>query len=223
MSLIQQFDRFGYIYTFEYYLYEKELDYSIIDFINNNSINYFYVCFFDIIRENTNYLVTTDPTNDLHQLITIKKNNICSENNIFTYDDQVIIYYNNYMVSISNKMKLDKIDEQVNFTLEEVATYNETYPNLWSLANKNWTLDLETKIASHYCYNIALSKSGAICNFRILSISNILKATLFKNKNAIYDNINAYMGNFYMNKLFPYLCTITFKGKIIYSRNYVSQ
>jgi hypothetical protein len=218
MSLIHKFDILGYIYTFEYYLYEKKLDYSLIDFMENNNIDYFYVCFFDIIRDNTHYLVTTDPTNDLHQLITIKVNNAQNENNIATNDHQVTIHYNDYMIVTSNKMTLDKIEELVNFTQEEVFEYDKTYGNAWSMADKDWTLDLKTKTVSCKIYVHTLTDTGNIYNLRILSLSRISNALVINNINYI---ININISDFNMSKLFPYLQTITTreKMKIIYSRN----
>jgi hypothetical protein len=215
MSLIHKFDQFGYIYTFEYYLYEKKLDYSLIDFMENNNIDYFYVCFFNIIRDNTHYLVTTDPTNDLHQLITIKVNNAQNENNIVTNDHQVTINYNEYTVIISNKMTLNKIEELVNFTQEEVLVYDKTYQNLWSAIKKNWTLDLKTKIALCLAYSYSLTHCAAVDNFRILSLSTIRFARL----HAHINDVNINISDFNMSKLFPHLQSITVGGTFIYSRN----
>ena len=185
--------------------------------MENNNVDYFYVCFFDIIRDNAHYLVTTDPTNNLHQLITIKMNNMEGENSIVINDYQVIIHYNGYIIVISNKMTLDKIDELVNFTQEEVLVYDKTYANSWFLC-KNWTLNLKTlKVLSAHPYS--LCGYGYIFNFRILSLTCISSAHLKNNINSINNIINNNISDFNMSKLFPYLETIIIDEKVFYSRD----
>jgi hypothetical protein len=198
MSFIQQFNNFGYLYTFQYYLYEKELDYNLINYIENNNLNSFYICFFDIIREGVHYLITTDSTNDLHELITIKEINTVNENKIIINDHQVTIYYNNYAVTISSKMTLDKIDKIINITSDEIGMYNNTYPNRWSYMHENWTFDPKTKLILWNCYLNIDTSYLYVSNLRILSLIDIKYAGLI-------SSCHVKIENFDMNKLFPHL------------------
>ena len=112
-------------------------------------------------------------------------------------------------------MTLDKIDELVNFTQEEVLVYDKTYKNVWSAVKKNWTLDLKTKIASCLLYSFSLAHYASVNNFRILSLSTIRFARL----HAHINDVNVNISDFNMSKLFPHLHFITLSGTFIYSRN----
>jgi hypothetical protein len=224
MSQLKKFDELGYIYTFQYYLYEQELDYNIIDFMENNNINSFYICFFDVIRDDAHYLITTNLTDNLHELITIRKMSDVNENKIIIQDHQIIIHYDNYKVNISNKMELSEIENLVNITPNEIVTYDSTYYNHWPHGHKSWTLDLKTKTVAHKKYMFHLNGSGGIGSLRILSLATMRSATIYTSdstsnstlfKALSFNFLNESTGKFFtdkhnlnkfdFDKLFPYL------------------
>jgi hypothetical protein len=97
MSIIQAFDVRKFQYTLEYYLHEQELDYSVLEHLNNNNINLgSLICFFDIIKSDTHFIVASSNTN-LHNIITISKCE-CEVNSISV--DNSIIQYNNFKFTI---------------------------------------------------------------------------------------------------------------------------
>jgi REP element-mobilizing transposase RayT len=98
--------------------------------MENNNIKTFRICFFDIIRDNIHYLVTTDPNNDLYELITIRYV-IDNENVIISNDHQLQIYYNNHLITTSNQMKLSEIENLLKITAKEFVLYSGIHRNVW--------------------------------------------------------------------------------------------
>jgi hypothetical protein len=119
-----QFHKVQYYYTFEYYLYEQELDYTVLDYLNNNNIKIDkLICFFDIIKNGVYYIITTDKKN-LHQVIAIAKCNN-SENSIYSNFNLVTILYNGCTFNIYNSMSLQDAENIIGITGKDIINYSQ--------------------------------------------------------------------------------------------------
>jgi hypothetical protein len=205
MSVIKQFDQIAYYYTFEYYLHEQELDYTVLDYAQNNGIEFgSLICFFDVIKDNVHYIVTTDEKKS-HKLISIFK--FSSVNNLILNN---IIYYNSYKFTIYDNMSLLDIENLIGIFCDDkiVQTHVNKRNPFRDGINLQWQ-DYNFKYREYTFY---------IRNLRILSVlTNCahVECADFKNSQAIELNV----AKLDMVKLFPNLKTITnYNCKIIYQR-----
>jgi hypothetical protein len=203
MSVIKKFDRIGYYYTFEYYLYEQELDYTVLDYAQNNGIELgSLVCFFDMIKDDVHYIVTTDEKGS-HKVISISK--FSSVDNLILNN---IIYYNGYKFTISDNMSLLDIENliKIPYNDEIIQTHIHKHNPLargtiqwW----QNYALRFDTIM---------------IFNLRILSVITNCKYVKYihtEESQGIESNIL----KLNMIKLFPNLKMVCcYDGKIIYHR-----
>jgi hypothetical protein len=205
MLVIEKFDRFGYYYTFEYYLHEQELDYTVLDFAQNNGIELgLLVCFFDMIKHNVHYVVTTDEKNS-HKLISISKSS-----NVDNLILNNIIYYNGYKFTIYDNMSLLNIENLIGISCNDeiVRTCVNEYNSFESDTILRWQ-EFILKYRGHYF---------CITNLRILSvITNCVHVKVDNFKND--QNVELSVAKLDMVKLFPNLRTVfNHNHKIIYQR-----
>jgi hypothetical protein len=196
MSVIKKFDRIGYYYTFEYYLYEQELDYTVLDYAQNNGIELgSLVCFFDMIKDDVHYIVTTNEKNS-HKLISISKSS-----NVDNLILNNIIYYNCYKLTIFDNMSLPAIENLIRISCDDEIV--RTHVNKRNPFN-NYTITL--------WQNICATGTVYINNLRILSV--LTNCTCAGLSDLKYDkNIELTIARLDMVKLFPNL-------KIVYKYEY---
>jgi hypothetical protein len=119
MTYLAKLDSKCYYFSFEFYLYEQELDSSIIDYLENNNVNDLInsVCFYNMIDADTHYLVTR--SHNEYKIITISKSDI--NENIISHN---IIIYNNYEYIISQSMQLNEIEIKCGISnLNDITKY----------------------------------------------------------------------------------------------------
>jgi hypothetical protein len=193
MSILQKFNRIGYYYTFEYYLYEQDFDTTMIDYLKNQNVTLKQlICFFDIIKNGTCYIITTNEEN-LHKVITITK----CDHDINSITDNLIIFYNGYKFTISDEMTLRNAEICTKITGADVANYCSVYGDYFE---KFKISDIVNEI-----------HSMVLTNLRILSILIKCKhVTLYG-----YHNVS----KFNMSELFPNLKIIYCRNVIIYQAN----
>jgi hypothetical protein len=203
MSITKKFDSIGYYYTFEYYLYEQELDYTILEFLDNgNGINLgSLTCFFDIIKNNVRYIITTN-SGYYHQVISIAK----SEHDTNSISDNVI-FYNGYIFNISDSMELKDIEVLVKITTFDVTNYENIYHNHFD------------KVKSTYNKGLLFIVSS-LRPISIMKQTTQIFVSTHANKNHI-TKLN--ISKLDMRRLFPNLQYIyDLGGKIIYENNNVT-
>jgi hypothetical protein len=192
MAITQQFNSIDFYYTFEYYLHEQELDYTVLDYAHNNGFELqSLICFFDIIRNNIHYIITTNDNNS-HQVISIAK---CSNMDNLIFNS--VIYYNGYKFTISNSMNLLDAEKLIEISNNEVnCAYPDYYRHFNKYSTKTWISF--NFITPHYYF---------VNNLRILSVlANCMRVKVynFKNSQIVKSNIP----KLDMIKLFPNLITV---------------
>jgi hypothetical protein len=202
--LTTRFNHISYYYTLEYYFYEQNLDYTLLDYLDNNNIELGkLVCFFDVIKNGIRYIITTDEKKS-HQLITISE---CDHiNNLIS--DNLVVYYNGCKVTISENMNLQNIENLIGVTENDIKYYATYYANNWDSVNTiNDALNYISELNKIY---------GTIYlnNLRLLSIlTNCTKA-------SIYNIITkAEILKFNIGKLFPNLTRLsTYYDDVLYQK-----
>jgi hypothetical protein len=120
MTHIKRFDRIGFYYTFENYLCKHELDHGAINYFENNNIQIgSLICFFDIIKNDIHYIVTTNK-DFVHKIISITKCN-CTDNMIYNNT----FYYNGYKFIIKNNISTEHVEETIGITQDDIKEYDE--------------------------------------------------------------------------------------------------
>jgi hypothetical protein len=158
LNMLGKIDFLNFQFTFKYYLYKNNLDQSVCDYLENNSIKNNYVCFHDEIKDNVHYLVTTKLDRDAengYKIITILINNddILENRIVYNSDWKFVVYYNNYIIRISNMLELGEIEKFINFNSDSIKnkkmkilpyidkSSNQMYLNTVYLQNKNINID----------------------------------------------------------------------------------
>jgi hypothetical protein len=202
--MTSKFDRASYYYTFEYYLYEQELDYTVLNYLDNNNINLRkLVCFFDIIKNDTHYIITTNEEN-LHKVISITK---CEHIDNFIYGN-LVVSYNGYKFTVYDNMSLAEAEKLIAIENCDIVNYDNYYYNDWSFRKIN---DCEIRIS------IINKRSDFIWlnNFRILSIlTGCIRVHIDTLKH--YQKVDIY--KFDVSKLFPNTLHIMHRGETVYKR-----
>jgi hypothetical protein len=198
---ITKFDSIGFYFTFEYYLCEQKIDLNIISFMENNNVQYKYICFFDKVENNINYLVSSN-FNNTYKIITISHdyNSECSENKIIINDDKTLIYYNSYKISISSNIVETEINNILNFTSKDISLqFTKGYEWHWF-----------DEVPQEQIMKIYIPRKYRlpIRNLRILSILTQVSKVCINTKLDVSE--------FDMKKLFPNLKSIKFENEIIY-------
>jgi hypothetical protein len=203
MSVIKQFDQIAYYYTFEYYLHEQELEYTVLDFAQNSGIELgLLVCFFDIIKDNVHYVVTTDEKNS-HKLISISKSS--SVDNLILNN---IIYYNCYKFTIYDNMSLLNIENLIGISCDGELVHT----------NVNKYNPFRDKTILWWQNNILESDTLTVYNFRILSVLTNITYVVICNYETD-QTVELSVVKLDMVKLFPNLKTVINYGrKIFYQR-----
>jgi hypothetical protein len=204
MSLIKQFDQVPYYYTFEYYLHEQELDYTVLDYAQNNGIELgSLICFFDIIKNDVYYIVTTNENNS-HKVISISKSS--SVNNLIMDN---IIYYNGYKFTTSDNMSLLSVENLIGISCNDIIICEHAYMHKKFIDNKiKWWLEQGLK-----CKRIC-----SINNLRILSIITNCEHAIVHNIISS-QTVKSSIAKLNMTKLFPNLKKIyDFDCETIYQR-----
>jgi hypothetical protein len=208
MSIINKFDQLSYYYTLEYYLYEQELDFTVLDYLNNNNIEIgSLICFFDIIKNNIHYIITTNEDNS-HKLITISKCDV-TDNSII---NSSIIFYNGYKFTIFNDINLVNVEALIGITDLDVNIYRE-------LRNEHLK---DNKIRFEQYNILTAHNTNRVCVIKSLRILSILTCCT-----CAYLSVSMYcaitsdtIAKFNMKKLFPNLEVIYgFQKYIIYRRD----
>jgi hypothetical protein len=195
MTITKRYDNINYYYTFEYYLHEQELDYTVLDFLSNNGIELgSLICFFDIIKNSVHNIITTNENNS-HTLIRIAK----CDHDINLISCGGTIFYNNYKFIISDVMDLISIEQLINITNSDVADYHSLHYNLLRLS--------ATKTKEYLSLNL---DSLILNNLRTLSIITTCEKVHCSKGSKI---TKSYIDKLDIKRLFPNL-------KIIYDRNY---
>jgi hypothetical protein len=101
---------------------EQDLDYTVLTFLENNGIKIgALICFFDLIKNDTHYVVTSNEEN-LHKVITISKYD--HNSNMILGDD---FYYNGYKFTISNSVTLANAEQMIKITDLDVQKYRQLH------------------------------------------------------------------------------------------------
>jgi hypothetical protein len=207
-SILQQYDYLNYQFTFEYYLYEKELNRQVLDFMSNNNLRTNYICFFDTIRDDKHIIITTDLKKDPengYRIIQVYFNQMFDENKVFTSQCNIIhhkISYNNMIITISNKLDILTVEELVNININDVQLKlmaNNKVP-LTKICNKVISAYVHGILfLKYYLYDCGIfpyqlyDKDLDTSNITILSdIQNCRILSVISAKNAMFDSLCDY-------------------------------
>jgi hypothetical protein len=163
--MLEQIDYLNFQFTFKYYLYKNNIDHTVCDYLENNNMKGNYICFYSEIINDAHYLVTTKldrDTNNGYRIITIVKNNECIASNNFTLSsiENLVVHYDNYIISISNMLELDIIEKTIIFNvhiifnlmnkyLKGYTSAATLYMGAYKLYDKNLNIDLIQHVRTH--------------------------------------------------------------------------
>jgi hypothetical protein len=203
MSIIKQFDTIGFYYTFEYYLYEQELDCTILEYLQNNNVNIgSLICFFDIIKNDTRYVIATDQENS-YKVISIIKSNI---NDNFISGN--LIFYGGYKFNILDNINLADAETYIKITTHDVTEYKKSHFNHFS---NDITIKNIDKLGGMYICR-------AVSSLRPISVL-VNYGLVYVSKYGINHITESEIKKLNMDKLFPNLQgIIDCKNKIIYKK-----
>jgi hypothetical protein len=97
---MQVYDTFNN--QFKLYDYISNLNCNLLQYLDNNNINVNYYCFYSAIIDNKHHIITSTTTKRAlngHRYIVIK--NVDKVNNIFEYDDNLIIIFDNIYIKVT--------------------------------------------------------------------------------------------------------------------------